>query len=144
MSERGGVAAAVAQFQRDRADYFGRVEAEVVELALSIARKILHRESQLDPLLLAGMVRVTLEKIDGATKVELRIHPRHATEWRKTLALHLDSGAVPEIIEDPAQEPDCCVLQTAMGTAVVGVETQLKEIEHGLLDLLAARPGTAS
>jgi hypothetical protein len=31
-----------------------------------------------------------------------------------------------------------------MGTAVIGVEVQLKEIEQGLLDLLAARPGTAS
>ena len=47
-----------------------------MQLALSIARKILHREAQLDPLLLAGIVRVALEKIDGATEVVLRVHPQ--------------------------------------------------------------------
>jgi len=31
-----------------------------------------------------------------------------------------------------------------MGTAVVGLELQLKEIEQGLMDLLAARPGDSS
>ena len=59
------------QFTRDRASYFQKVEGEVVQLALGIARKILHREAQLDPLLLAGIVRVALEKIDGATGVDV-------------------------------------------------------------------------
>ena len=139
--ERASVAAALAQFTRDRAAYFQKVEAEVVQLALSIARKILHRESQLDPLLLAGIVRVALEKIDGATGVVLRVHPQNAAGWRQYLTTHLEPSDLPEIAEDPAQELDRCVLQTSMGTAVVGMEVQLKEIEQGFMDLLAARPG---
>jgi len=138
---RSGVAAALAQFTRDRAAYFQNVEAEVVQLALSIARKILHREAQLDPLLLAGIVRVALEKIDGASGVVLRVHPQKAADWSRYLKLHLEPSDLPEIVEDPCQEADRCVLQTAMGTAVVGMEVQLKEIEQGLMDLLAARPG---
>ena len=39
---------------RSGADYFRRVEGDVVSLALAIARKMLHREVQIDPLLLAG------------------------------------------------------------------------------------------
>jgi flagellar assembly protein FliH len=120
------------------------VEAEVVQLALSIARKILHREAQLDPLLLAGIVRVALEKIDGATGVVLRIPPQDAADWRRYLTTHLEPADVPEILEDPAQPPDCCVLQTSMGTAILGLDVQLKEIEQGFMDLLAARPGAAS
>jgi flagellar assembly protein FliH len=142
--ERASLAAALAQFTHDRAAYFQTVEAEVIQLALSIARKILHRESQLDPLLLAGIVRVALEKIDGATGVVLRIHPQNAGGWRQYLTTHLDPADLPEIVEDPAQEPDCCALETSMGTAVVGLEVQLKEIEQGLMDLLAARPGASS
>ena len=46
-----------------------------MQLALAIARKILHREAQVDPLLLAGMVRVALEKIESHTKVSVRVHP---------------------------------------------------------------------
>jgi flagellar assembly protein FliH len=139
--ERSNLAAALAQFTRDRANYFQKVEGEVVQLALSIARKILYREAQLDPLLLAGIVRVALEKIDGATGVVLRIHPENAADWRRYLATQLDPADRPEIVEDPAQPPDRCTLETSMGTALIGLEVQLKEIEQGLMDLLAARPG---
>jgi flagellar assembly protein FliH len=139
--ERASLTAALAQFTRDRAAYFPKIEGEVVELALSIARKILHREAQLDPLLLAGIVRVALEKIDGATGVRLRIHPQNAADWRRYLSTRLDPADLPEIVEDASQPPDCCALETSMGTATVGLEVQLKEIEQGLMDLLAARPG---
>jgi flagellar assembly protein FliH len=139
--ERSGIAAALTEFARDRATYFQKVEGEVVQLALSIARKILHREAQLDPLLLAGIVRVALEKIDGTTGVVLRVHPRNASDWRRYLAAQLEPSDLPQIVEDPLQAPDDCILETSMGTARVGVEVQLKEIEQGLMDLLAARPG---
>jgi len=138
--ERAVLAAALAQFTRDRATYFQRVEGEVVQLALTIARKILHREAQLDPLLLAGIVRVALEKIDGATGVVLRVHPQNATDWRRYLCSQLEPADLPEIVEDPSQPPDQCTLETSMGTAQVGLEVQLREIENGLMDLLAARP----
>ena len=138
---RASLDTALAQFTRDRATYFQTVEGEVVQLSLSIARKILHREAQLDPLLLAGIVRVALEKIDGATGVVLRIHPRDAADWRRFLATHLEPADLPAIVEDPSQSPDCCTLETSMGTATVGLEVQLKEIEQGLMDMLAARPG---
>src|SRR5271165_3666430 len=142
--ERASLAAALAQFTRDRAAYFQTVEGEVVQLALSIARKILHREAQLDPLLLAGIVRVALEKIDGATGVVLRVNPENAPDWRRYLAIHLEPADLPEIVEDPAQPLGRCALETSMGTAVIGLEVQLKEIEQGLMDLLAARPGAAN
>jgi len=142
--ERESLASALVQFTRDRAAYFQKVEGEVVQLALSIARKILHREAQIDPLLLAGIVRVALEKIDGATGVILRVHPQNAADWRRYLATYLEPAGVPEIVEDPAQPPDRCQLVTSMGTATLGLEGQLKEIEQGLTDLLAAPPGAAS
>jgi flagellar assembly protein FliH len=142
--ERSSLAAALAQFTRDRAAYFQQVEGEVLQLALSIAHKILHREAQLDPLLLAGIVRVALEKIDAATGVVLRVHPQNAADWRRYLSTHLQPADLPEMVEDPAQPQDRCRLETSMGTATVGLEVQLKEIEQGLMDLLAARPGAQS
>lgn len=141
MEERDRLAAAVDEFRQERTAYYQKVETEVVQLALSIARKILHRESQVDPLLLAAIARVALEKIEGATRVTLLVHPQAAAEWRQYLALHMKPGALPEIAEDPALPPDRCKLQTAMGVAELGIEVQLMEIERGLADLLAARPG---
>ena len=138
--ERAAIAAALAQFTRDRGAYYTKLEEEVVQLSLAIARKILHREAQVDPLLLAGIVRVALEKIEGATGVALRVHPRMAADWQRYLASRMGPGDLPGIVEDSALEPERCVLETSMGTAQLGVEVQLKEIEQGFMDLLAARP----
>jgi flagellar assembly protein FliH len=140
MRERAAAAKALMDFARDRAAYYRRLEEEAVRLALSIARKILHREAQVDPLLLMGVVKVALEKIEGATEVVLLVHPQRAADWRRQLASVMPAGKPLEIVEDPALEPGQCRLRTSMGTADLGLEGQLKEIEAGLTDLLAARP----
>jgi len=116
-----------------------RDEDAAVRLALSIARKILHRETQVDPLLLMGIVRAALEKIEGATGVTLVVNPKQVAEWRQYFAERPELAA-PDIVEDAAMPGDQCGLKTAMGTTEIGVEMQLKEIEQRLMDLLAARP----
>ncbi len=137
---RAAVAGAISQFAQERATYYQKLEEEVVKLALGIARQILHREAQVDPLLLAGIVRVALEKIEGATGVTLLLNPRNAGDWRRYLSTRMEPADLPEIVEDAAIEPNRCTIRTSMGTAELGLEVQLKEIQQGLMDLLAARP----
>jgi flagellar assembly protein FliH len=141
---RESVRAALQAFAGERAAYYRQVEIEVVELALSLARKILHREAQVDPLLLAGMVRVALDKIESGTKVVVRVHPEQVSDCRGYFARTLEPGEVPEVVEDAAIARDCCVLQTGLGTTELGLEVQLKEIEKGLMDLMARRPEAAT
>jgi flagellar assembly protein FliH len=138
--ERSAIAAAVAAFSQERSSYYRRIEEEAVRLALSIARKILHREAQVDPLLLLGVARVALDKIEGATEIKLVVHPQHAPEWRRQLAAQIDPKHLPEIVEDPAMPLEQCQLRTSLGTTQLGIELQLEEIEKGLMDLLAERP----
>jgi flagellar assembly protein FliH len=138
--ERQVVAKAVADFARDRAVFYRKLEDAAVRLALSIARKVLHREAQVDPLLLMGIVRVALEKIEGATAVTLVVNPKQAADWRAYFAGLAELATPPEVVEDAAMPSDQCGLRTAMGTTELGMEMQLKEIEKGLMDLLAARP----
>ena len=132
---RDEIKRALQEFALERQSYYRRVEAEVVQLALAIAGKILHREAQLDPHVLAGIVRVTLEKLDTGTAVHLYVHPREATDWRHYFA------SPPEVHEDASVAPGECRLETSLGSTQVGLASQLKEIETGLVDLLAERPG---
>jgi flagellar assembly protein FliH len=111
-----------------------------VQLALAIARKILHRETQIDPNALAGIVRVTLEKLDSGTKVALHVHPLEAADWRHYFACRLETVPAPEVYEDASVGRGECRIETSLGSTEVGLESQLKEIETGLIDLLAERP----
>jgi flagellar assembly protein FliH len=142
--ERDEIQHALHEFVLERQNYYRRVEGEVVELALAIARKILHREVQIDPQALAGIVRVTLEKLDTGTKVNLHVHPQEATDWRRYFACQIGDVPAPEVHEDPAIAFGQCRVETSLGSTEVGLELQLKEIETGLLDLLAERPGATT
>jgi flagellar assembly protein FliH len=136
---QGGIEQAFAGFQKERDEYFGRIETEVVQLALAIARKILHRESQIDPLLLAGLVHVALEKLDAGTHVRLKANPADMQFWHEYFGRSGGQGN-PELIGDAAVKPGECMLEAEVGTTQISLETQLKEIEQGFFDLLEQRP----
>lgn len=72
----------IEQFRQERRAYFHRVESDVVTLALAIARKLLHREAQIDPLLLSGIVRVALDQIQAGSQVVLRCSPPEHPSWQ--------------------------------------------------------------
>lgn len=135
--ERTKIAESFQQFQIERNRYFEAIESEVVQLALAMARRILHREANVDPELLAGLVRHTLEKLRAGTKVRIRVNPAGVAGMQKQFA---DKA---EIVSDASVAEESCLLVTEVGTTAISVDEQLKEIERGLMDLLAQRPPVA-
>ena len=137
---RAMLTTALADFTHQREDYYRHVETEVVQLALAIARKILHREAQMDPLLLAGVVRVALDRLDAGTKITLRVHPTLVSTWQEHFYRNQGTGTVPELVGDTNVPLDQCHLETSLGSTEIGLGLQLKEIEQGFADLLAHSP----
>jgi flagellar assembly protein FliH len=133
---RKKLAQLLTEFQREREEYYSKVEAEVVKLALSIAAKILHREAQVDPMMVAGIVKVAVQKLQQNTKVSVRVRPEDVAKWQAFFSQNPNM----QIIEDASLEPMGCVLETEAGSAVMSVDAQLQEIEKGFFDLLAQRP----
>jgi flagellar assembly protein FliH len=130
---------AIESFQREQKTYFGKVESEVIKLALAIAARILHRESQVDPMLVAGLVRVAIEKLHNGSSVTVRVSAADAAKYRALLR-DLESAYDISVVEDPQMSANNCVLETELGSADFSVEAQLKEVERGFFDLLALRP----
>jgi flagellar assembly protein FliH len=140
VAEKQLLVEAVREFAHERSAYFQRVEAEVVALAVAIARKILHREAQVDPLLLAGVVRVGLDNVAAGTHVRLRVHPKQVQAWKDFFSQQSDLQSLPELIGDISLGLGHCLLETELGSTDLTLESQLKEIEQGFFDLLAQRP----
>jgi flagellar assembly protein FliH len=136
---RAPIVAAVKEFGTQRDDYFARVESEVVQLSLSIAAKILHREAQVDPMLVATLVRIAIEKMREESSVAIRVSVGRASAWKQYFAA-LPNAARVEVIEDAQLNDQDCLLVTELGSANFGLDTQLKEVEQGFFDLLALRP----
>jgi flagellar assembly protein FliH len=130
---------AIELFQVERKDYFSRVESDVVQLALAISAKILHREAQVDPMLVAALVRVAIDKLHDGSSVSVRVPPAEAAKWRLFLA-NPPNGSIIEIVEDAHLGAADCILETELGSANFSIEAQMKEVEQGFFDLLAQRP----
>ncbi|MFZ0481252.1 MAG: FliH/SctL family protein [Terriglobales bacterium] len=135
--QRKQVGDALAAFQRETATYYSKAEVQLTHLALAIAGKILHREAQVDRMVVAGLVKVMLNRMQQGTKAIIRIRPEDALSWRH----YFNTNADLEIIEDATLEPNACKIETELGIAEMGLDTQLKEVETGFFDLLAQRPG---
>jgi flagellar assembly protein FliH len=127
------------QFLDARDTYFAQVEQEVVRLALSIATRILHREAQMDPLLLAGAVRVALGQLSESTDVRLRVPAAEYELWSEMVRLMPNLPLRPQLIADDLLGSAACSLETHLGSVDLGVRAQLAEIERGFFDLLERR-----
>jgi flagellar assembly protein FliH len=136
---RNQIGNAIREFLKLREQYFASVEGEVVQLSLAIAKKIIHRESQLDPMLLAGVVRVALDKIVAGTLIRLKANPADLKLWQEYFAHAADIRPAPEVIGDPSLARGECSLETEIGSTHINFDLQLKEIEQGFLDLLQHR-----
>lgn len=138
LREREALIRTCEGFAQERTRYFAAVEEEVVRLSLAIAARILHREVEMDPLLLKGAVRVALEKVQGAETAVLRVPEEQEGEWKMLLTeAHREDVTV--VSDNRLQQGDCR-LETTVGRVELGVKAQLEEIEKGFFDLLQKRP----
>ena len=130
------VAESLQRLSEDRHQYYRKVEGEVVELVLAIARKVLHREAHVDRVVLGGVVRVALEKIAGGGQIALHVHPAAAHAWREYIAAQSNWPAAPEVVADGSLSSEQVILKTSHGNTELGIDEQLTEIEKGFADLV--------
>jgi flagellar assembly protein FliH len=128
------LAALIESFTAERDRFLHAVEQEVVKLALAVAARILRREAQMDPLLLAGAVRVALGQLAGASEVLLRVPAAEADLWKETIALVPKLAMKPAVVAGEEMRLGDCVIESKVGTVDLGVRSQLGEIERGFFD----------
>lgn len=112
-------------------------ESDVVQLAIAIARRILHRELTVDPAAMQALVQVALEKLGRQEVYRVRVHSSHEDAIRSCL-LKLTTRKI-EVLGDTTRETGSLVFETNRGKLDASVETQLEEIERGLADRVHER-----
>jgi flagellar assembly protein FliH len=118
-----------------RGRFRAEAEADLVQLSLAIARRVLRREIAIDPEALHGLILGALAKLAGQEIARVRVHPSHAVAVTTCLRQNLNAEKI-EVIADPSREVGSIVFETPRGNLDAGVESQLQEIERGLADRL--------
>jgi len=108
---------------------------DLVRLAVTIAARVIHREAAVDPDALEGLVRAAFSKLQSREINRARMHPALEALVRKSL---VQGGSPRNLVmtPDPSLRPGEVLFETSQGTLDASVETQLREIERGLIDRL--------
>jgi len=118
-----------------RADLRRRAERDVVQLALMIAKRILHRQVTVDEEALTAIARVAFERLSRSESYKITVHPRFAS----AVASAMPGGHASrvQIEPDPDCEPGTFVIHSSEGTMDASIDAQLEEIGRGLADRLS-------
>ncbi|MGD0434879.1 MAG: FliH/SctL family protein [Bryobacteraceae bacterium] len=109
---------------------------DLVRLAVTIAARVIHREIVIDPDALAGLVKAAFAKVQAREISRVRMHPALEALVRKCL----EQSGSPEnlvLMVDTSLLPGEVFFETAQGMLDASVDTQLREIERGLIDKLS-------
>ncbi|HTR34585.1 MAG TPA: FliH/SctL family protein [Bryobacteraceae bacterium] len=131
----GRLARSIEELTGLRARFRHEAEEDVVELALAIARRVLHRELTVAPDALLGLVKAALEKIEAREVHRVRVSREDAPQVQR----FFEEMGLPrrvEVIADPSLPRGAVILDSTRGLLDASVETQLLEIERGFADLV--------
>jgi flagellar assembly protein FliH len=125
----------VTQVLGMRSDLRRRAERDAVQLALMIAKRVLHRQLSVDESALTAIAHIAFERLTRSKSWRVTVHPQFAA----AVTSALPGSHASRVHVDP--DPDCAlgtlIIHSAEGTIDASVDAQLEEISRGLTDRLA-------
>jgi hypothetical protein len=112
-----------------------RYERELLELALDVARKVLHAEIREEPEMWLGMIREGIHSAVDREELRIRVPAALTTflgEHLPELRAQLNGVKDLVIVEDPGLQEGGCVIETRFGEVDLGIDTQVDQVEREL------------
>lgn len=111
------------------------VQADIAQLAVSIAEKIIRRRLGEDPELIAGIVADAISRMKNGETLRVRANPRDIPiiqDREDALVASVSGLKNLELIEDPGIAPGGCVVETGHGYIDARIDRQLELVEEAL------------
>ncbi|MGB9791393.1 MAG: FliH/SctL family protein [Thermacetogeniaceae bacterium] len=127
-------AAAMAKLEEERRNLVKEMEPKLLQLAVYLARQVVHAELKLFPEQIRNLVNAVLERATETSDIILKVPPGDYEEISNLLS---EAGQKMIRIEVDNSIHKGCLLETPYGTLDGTVEGQLKEIAHELFEVLS-------
>ncbi len=112
-------------------------EEDLLELAVMIARKVIHQEIATDRLILAKVVSAAVSNASDRDELVIRLNPEDHRMVSAHKHLYLNGCNDERLVELRADEviaPGGCIVDTVMGEIDARTDSQVDEIFRGLLE----------
>ena len=126
------VAGAAAELARLRDSVREQATGDIVQLAIAMASRVVHREIAVDLDVLAGLLRAAFSKLRAREIARARIHPDFEPILRRCLDQRGAAGNL-VLVADRGVKPGAVSFELAVKLDAAA-EADLSEIERGLSD----------
>lgn len=116
-------------------------EEEIVQIAVSLAEKVLSRQVEIDREAVLSLLAKGLDALPGGQEVEMKVHPRDkqvCRENRDRLQELMKNGAVLEIIADQEVPPGCCRIESEEAIVELMIQKELESLGRKLLKVASS------
>jgi flagellar assembly protein FliH len=113
--------------------YYAQAERDVVKLALEVAKKIVHRDVQVDREIIQTLVRVALSHVAAKSAVTIHLHPADYSFMIEQRAAALKPGESDRelvLVSDKAIERGGCLIETECGDIDARIGEEFREVER--------------
>ena len=121
----------LTEIERQRVDLYKNYEKEMVQLVLSIAKKVLHQEVKIQEDVVVFTLREAFKYVVDQKKVVVHLNPvdyQYLISHRDRLPFAVEEMRGIKMIEDPAITRGSSLLETSFGDIDATIENQLDQI----------------
>jgi flagellar assembly protein FliH len=118
-------------------DLLGQYEAQLLDLAMAIARKIVHQELSQNPEVIATIARETISEMPAKGPLTLRVHPydyQVLNDKLPALQAEFEQLEQVQLVPSKCLARGSCILETPVGQVDAGLNTRFAEIRDVLQD----------
>jgi flagellar assembly protein FliH len=127
----------ILELGKVRSALYAQVEREVVRLAVAVAKKIVHREIQVDKDIIQTLVHVALSHVAEKSAVTIHLNPLdYGYLLERRAELSQNEGRDISLLADKSIERGGCLVQTECGEIDARIEEKFKEVEHSFFESL--------
>jgi flagellar assembly protein FliH len=134
-------AESMLEIGRIKSVLYSQVEREVAKLAIEVAKKIVHREIQVDRDIIQTLVHVALTHVSEKSPVTIHINPvdyNYISE-RQTEISHAEGRNI-TLVADKSIERGGCLIETECGDIDARLEEKFREVEQAFFEGGSQRP----
>ena len=136
------LAALLHDLAADNEELIRSLETQVVELALSVAERVIAREARVDPEIVLNVARAALSEVHDATELRIRANPEDVAllelRWREMLPRSVAEKS--ELIPDELVERGGVIVETRIGYADSQLKTRLNQVVTTFQSVLDGEP----
>jgi len=137
----------VQEFDQERRQLRDCAHRDLLELAVTMARRIVRREVESPEGVIRDVLRAAIDRIENQHGLKIEIHPKDrlaAEEYLSEIYGKVSAQDSIEIVEKTDLERGGCIVRAVCGTVDQSIETQFSLIEERLLGSHSSQSGSSA